>query len=80
MRGVIVSETQASDAPQHGTDERHFCPVRPGDTDLVVVAAAPPGLEFVVLVGVTLVTNADFDALDRILATFQTFGDVPGRR
>ncbi len=51
-----------------------------GDTDLVVVAAAPPGLEFVVLAGVTIVTDADFEALDRILATFQTFGDVPGRR
>ena len=51
-----------------------------GDTDLVVVVAAPPGLEFVVLVGVTIVTDADFEALDRILATFQTFGDVPGRR
>ena len=51
-----------------------------GDTDLVVVAAATPGLEFVVLVGVTIATDADFEALDRILATFQTFGDVPGRR
>ncbi len=40
------------------------------DTLFVVVEAYPPGGEFVVLVQIQVVTDADLDALDTILASF----------
>jgi len=40
------------------------------DTALVVVEAYPPGNDFVVFVQIQVVSDADLDALDTILATF----------
>ena len=48
-----------------------------GDTELTVIVAAPPDDEFVIVVAVTHVTDADTEALDRILSTFQVLGEVP---
>ncbi len=48
-----------------------------GGTDLVLIVAAPADREFVIVVGATLVTAADLEALDRIIATFQVVGPVP---
>lgn len=42
----------------------------------VVVAAQPPGGEFLLLVQVQANSDRDFDALDRILASFFVTGDV----
>jgi serine protease Do len=42
----------------------------------VVVAARPPGGEFLLLVQVQANEDRDFDALDRILASFFVTGDV----
>ena len=44
------------------------------DTALVVLEAYPAGAEFVVLVQVQVVTDADLEALDTILATFDATG------
>jgi serine protease Do len=43
-------------------------------TSLVILEAYPAGSEFAVLVQVQVVTDADLDALDTILATFDTTG------
>ena len=44
------------------------------DTTLVVLEAYPAGAQFVVLVQVQVVTDADLEALDTILATFDATG------
>lgn len=46
--------------------------------EYAVIAAEPQGGEFVILVEVQVVTQADLDALDRILQTFQVVGDIEG--
>ena len=44
------------------------------DTSLVILEAYPAGSEFAVLVQVQVVSDADLEALDTILATFDTTG------
>jgi serine protease Do len=44
------------------------------DTSLVILEAYPAGAEFAVLVQVQVVTDADLEALDTILATFDKIG------
>ena len=48
------------------------------DTQNALISAGQPGGEFEMLVRVQLVTDADLDALDRIVQTFQVVGDVAG--
>ncbi len=48
-----------------------------GDTGLWVVVAAPPDKEYVIVLAATQVTDADAEALDRIVSTFQVLGEVP---
>jgi hypothetical protein len=47
------------------------------DTRLIVVAAQPEDGSFTILLTVQVVSQADLDAADRILDTFQVIGNLP---
>jgi serine protease Do len=46
-------------------------------TSMISLAAGPQGREFLILVEVQVITEADLDALDRILASFEVVGTLP---
>lgn len=48
-----------------------------GDTTMLVVAATPPENDFVTLVVIQVVTEADMQAAERIANTFQVTGELP---
>jgi serine protease Do len=55
----------------------HFTNCGGVGTTLITLAATPEGRQFLILVEVQVVSEADIDALDRILNSFEVVGDLP---
>jgi serine protease Do len=47
------------------------------DTEWIVIAALPPDETHVVLVAFQLVSDADVDALDQVIASFEVISTLP---
>ncbi len=66
-----------NDGLYEGKSEQHDGCGSSGQTTVFVVAAEPAERDYIVWVAIQVISDADFDAANRIIETFEVVGDIP---